>query len=373
MSMNLTDAEAAEVLELLKDVKSKYGQLDGDWKTLASDVAALKKARSSGGAAAAWQEPTFRERLQGAKEFLGRPIPMPRGTVINVAAIQSKDILNVSRGVPELQAPIAGGPRRQLRAVSFIPQSETTAGAVAYMRESAFTNSAAPVAEGAAKPKSDKTLLPVTKPIETIAHYFKVSKQCYEDLAGLAALIESNGLYGIDLKIDQQVLKGTGTSPELGPGLYVAATAAATLPTATPMIDRLFMAVAEVNAQGWQANGIVMSDADLTAMLLSKDTTGRYLGVTSLPLPQIATSPALAAGEWLVGDFTQAHLFVREQSSVQVASMNEDDFVRNMLTILVETRLALATYQVSAFRKNGTLSGLTEFEAPAPPERSRKS
>jgi HK97 family phage major capsid protein len=150
-------------------------------------------------------------------------------------------------------------------------------------------------------------------------------------------------------------LKGSGVSPQLGPGLYSQASAAAAPPVTTPpatVIDQLYLAAAELAAAGYTATGAVMAAADYVAMQLLKDTAGRYILGGGLPLPRIVVSPALASGEWLVGDFERgSHLFVREDASIQIAAQNEDDFTRNLLTILAELRVAL-TSTAAAFRKN---------------------
>jgi len=351
----ITEAEMSEMTALLGDIHKQYGRLDGEFKTrvkrLEDEIAVIRQRRTN---AAGLPESTFRELIQLSKEFQNRPPVRPGMTV--TAPFDVKDIIGVSRSMPEVVSTIAGGPRQQTRVASLIPQTATSAGAVTYTREASFTNNAAAVAEGAAKPKSDKTFVTATAPIEVIAHHFTISKQSYEDLPSLAAQVESNGLYGIDLKVDQQVLKGTGVAPEIGPGLYVAAPAAASVAVGTTMMDRIFLAAAEVNAAGWETDGVVLNATDYTAMVLAKDTQGRYLGLTSLPLPRLVVSSVLAPGEFLVGAFSQAHLFVREQATVTVAAQHADNFTHNLLTVLVETRLALVVYQASAFRKAGPVA-----------------
>ncbi len=42
-------------------------------------------------------------------------------------------------------------------------------------------------------------------------------------------------------------------------------------------------------------------------------------------------------------------MFDRWQSRVEVATENEDDFIRNLLTVLAEERLALAVYRPESF------------------------
>lgn len=347
----LAEHVSAEFRKLSAEAKQAVGARDGRILALEKQVQDLTEA---GRIAAGGGVRSIRDVLIAEKTLIDRP-PMERGTVHRVT-VAAKDIINASRTLPQVVSIVAGGPRIPLGVQNLIPQSNTTAGAITYLEETSFTNNAAPVAEGAAKPKSDKVFTPRTKIVETIAHYFKISRQSWDDLPQLAAQIESNGIYGLNLKVDQQILKGTGTSPQIGPGLYTTATAAASVPTGTNMIDRIFLAAAELTAAGWAVDGVVMNAMDLAAMTILKDTAGQYIYNSSVQLPRIVTSPALAAGEFLVGAFNQANIAMRADAAIEIATQNEDDFIRNMLTALAETRLALVVYQPAAFRKNGPVA-----------------
>jgi HK97 family phage major capsid protein len=58
----------------------------------------------------------------------------------------------------------------------------------------------------------------------------------------------------------------------------------------------------------------------------------------------------MPAGQALVGDFANgATLFVREAVNVRTSDADQDDFVRNRLTMLGEGRFGLAVWQPAAF------------------------
>ena len=66
-------------------------------------------------------------------------------------------------------------------------------------------------------------------------------------------------------------------------------------------------------------------------------------------LPLI-TSRVVPLGQAIVGDWTNgATLFVREAVNVRISDADQDDFVKNRLTMLGEMRAGLAIWQPTAF------------------------
>jgi HK97 family phage major capsid protein len=288
----------------------------------------------------------------------GYTVSIPRGLYGG-----AKDITGVSRSVPESLPGIASGPRLATGVRTLVPQGNTTAGAITYVVETSFTNNANVVAEGTAKPKSDKVFTPTTQPVEVIAHFFKVSRQSYEDLPGLAAQIESNGIYGVQLKEDQQLLNGSGVAPQLRGFMTVAAAAPAPGGTDPTLVDAVGAAIFDLASKGYMADGSVMNPADWGGVAMLKNSQGNYLFAnpiaysSSLSLwgTRMVMSSQMTAGNFLVGAFRGNSLILdREEVNVRVAEQSEDDFVKNLLTILVEERLALLIFTAAAFEKGTT-------------------
>ncbi|HDS8780199.1 TPA: phage major capsid protein, partial [Klebsiella michiganensis] len=99
---------------------------------------------------------------------------------------------------------------------------------------------------------------------------------------------------------------------------------------------------------------------------LTKDNEGRYIIAQpvngSVPriwgLPVVETQ-AMAQNNFLTGAFNMAaQIFDRMDIEVLLSTENEDDFIKNMVTIRAEERLALAVYRPEAFvTGNVTASG----------------
>jgi HK97 family phage major capsid protein len=226
-----------------------------------------------------------------------------------------------------------------------------------YVRETGFTNSAAPVAEGAAKPASDLKFDLVSTTAKVIAHYMKASRQILDDSAQLSSIINQRLLYGLKLVEEAQLLNGAGTGQNLN-GLVTQSTAySAPITLSSPTsVDMIRLMALQASLTEFPASGIVMHPSDWAWIELLKDTTGQYLigqpqgslRPTLWGLPVVATQ-AMTIDKVLVGAFGNAQVFDRWQARVEVATENEDDFIKNLVTILCEERLALAVYRPESF------------------------
>lgn len=80
--------------------------------------------------------------------------------------------------VPGARVPgIFGLPERQLTIRDLVLPGQTSSSSIEYVKETGYTNNAAPVAETTAKPYSDLTFDMTSAPVRTIAHLFKASRQ----------------------------------------------------------------------------------------------------------------------------------------------------------------------------------------------------
>ncbi|MBZ9943448.1 phage major capsid protein [Mesorhizobium sp. BR1-1-13] len=260
--------------------------------------------------------------------------------------------------VPGARVPgIVAPPNRMLTIRDLIAPGQTTSSSVEYVKETGFTNSARPVTEGTTKPKSDLTFNLLTTPVRTIAHIFKASRQIMDDAPALASYINARGTYGLKYVEETQLLNGNGTGQNLN-GILPQATAFAPAFNAsdeTP-IDRLRLAILQVVLAEYPASGVVLNPTDWARIELTKDNEGRYIvgsalspiGPTLWSLPVVQTQ-AMAAGEFLTGAFNlAAQIFDRMGVEVLLSTENSDDFEKNMMTLRIEERLALAVYRPEA-------------------------
>ncbi len=248
-------------------------------------------------------------------------------------------------------------PQRRMTVRDLITQGRMDGNTLEYVRETGFTNSAAPVAEGTVKPESDLRFDLVNTSAKVIAHWMKASRQILSDFAQLRSVIDNRLLYGLAYAEEQQLLNGDGTGQNLL-GIIPQATAyvAPFAPTAGTAIDTMRLAMLQAEIALFPATGHVMNPLDWGRIELTKDADGRYIignpqgtiAPTLWGLP-VVTTPAIAADKFLTGAFKMgAQLFDRWDARVEVGYVN-DDFIRNLVTILAEERLALAVYRPQAF------------------------
>lgn len=289
---------------------------------------------------------------------------MSQGTPRGRATVEMKTILTdpTSAGVlvQDTRLPgIIATPDQRLTVRDLLTQGNMDGSVIGYVQETGFTNNANTVAEGAKKPESDIKFELQETSARVIAHYIKASRQILSDASMLASYIDGRLRFGLALKEEQQLLNGDGTGQNLK-GIIPQSTAFnAAIANVTKMtkIDTLRLAMLQATLAEYPATGHVLNPIDWTEIETTKDENGRYIigqpqGAaykTLWGLPVVETQ-AIASGKFLTGAFKLgAQIFDRWQASVEVATENEDDFVKNMVTILAEQRLALAVYRPECF------------------------
>ncbi|MBB1247450.1 phage major capsid protein [Rhizobium sp. G21] len=248
-------------------------------------------------------------------------------------------------------------PQRRLTVRDLIAPGQMGGNTLEYVKETGFTNNAGMVAEAAAKPESDMKLDLVTTSAKVIAHWMKASKQVLDDIPQLRSMIDQRLGYGLALKEESQILNGDNTGQNLN-GIIPQATSFSA-PVALGdlnIIDVLRLAMLQAALAEYPATGHVLNPTDWAYIETLKDSIGRYIignpqGQTTptlWSLPVVATQ-SIAAKKFLTGSFRQAaQLFDRWESRIEVGYVN-DDFTKNLVTILGEERIALAVYRPEAF------------------------
>jgi HK97 family phage major capsid protein len=257
---------------------------------------------------------------------------------------------------------------RRLTIRNLIPNNRTSSNLVEYAKELLYTSNAGPQGgatsptvtggEGETKPESALTFELANTAVVTLAHFIPASRQILSDAPMLAGYVDGRLRYGLMLEEEGELLNSDGTAGELN-GLMNNATAFAYGATNQTSLDTLLKAFLQISLQNMEASGVVLHPTDWTNIMLLKDTTGRYLFANpqDISTPRVWGKDVIATasqtqGQFLAGAFTlAAEIFDREDATVRIAEQHADFFVRNMVAILAEERLALAIYRSAAIVK----------------------
>ena len=225
-----------------------------------------------------------------------------------------------------------------------------------YLVEGALQGAPAVTAEGNEKPQihfADPT--PKTVSLAKVACHIKESDEYIEDYPFLASAINGRLLYELGLVEQNKLVTDLLATSGIQAGTY-AATA-----TAVDMADAILQAAMDVQAQsGFAADAVLLHPSDWYALRIGKDTDlryygGGYFGDQAIPnlwgIP-VCVSTGITAGTIVVGAFkTCGSVVTHGGVSVEAVNTNEDDFVRNLMTIRAEERLALAVRRPAGFKK----------------------
>jgi len=257
--------------------------------------------------------------------------------------------------------------QRRLVIRDLLAQGRISSNSLEYVREELFTNNAKTVAEKALKPESDITFSKQTANVKTVAHWIQASRQVMDDAPMLQSYVNNRLMYGLALKEEDMLLNGDGTGDDLDGINHVATAYDQTLnETGDTRADLIAHAIYQVTESEFSASGIILNPRDWHGIALLKDNEGRYIfggpqAFTSnvmWGLPVVPTR-AQVQGTFTVGGFDMAsQVWDRMDASIEVSREDRDNFVKNMLTILCEERLALAHYRPTALIK-GTFQQTT--------------
>lgn len=260
--------------------------------------------------------------------------------------------------IPERVSGIITPNNRTLRIRDLLPKGRTVSNAIEFVKETGFTNNAAVVAEGTTKPESSLAFEIDSAPVRTIAHWIRATKQILDDVPQLQSYIDTRLRYGLELEEEQELLVGDGTGEHIL-GLIPQATAfdRNRLRVGDTRIDVIRRAMTQLRLAEYSASAIVMHPTDWEEIELTKDDNGDYiwanprglLGPTLWGLP-VLDSTSLTEGEFLIGAFNvAAQLWDRENATVEVSTEDQDNFIKNLVTIRAEKRLALTVYRPESF------------------------
>ena len=231
-------------------------------------------------------------------------------------------------------------------------------------------------AEGVLKPAGEITYAEVSVEVKKIAGTIKVSKEMLADLAFVRSEINGELMQSIEQGIDWNMINGSGVGAQITgllnagiPG-YVAGVFTGVVPGAN-ILDVIRILKAQIQSANQEPTHVLLHPEDVARLEISKSSTGEYTfpywmngqllvsGLTIVPTTNIAPDTIV------IGDFSKLIVKIREDVNMTVGYEN-DDFTRNMVTILAEARLVqyIKNNQLTAFVSDSISAVIADIVAP---------
>ncbi|MDO4527426.1 MAG: phage major capsid protein, partial [bacterium] len=205
----------------------------------------------------------------------------------------------------------------------------------------------------------------VTAALRKIASYMKESDELVHDAPWLASAINDRGLYQHQLAVESYLVTALSNTSGIGTGNKM-----------TP--DGILKAKMTVwKNSGFRPDALLINPDDFYNIMIRKDDNGQYYGggfaagaygngdVAEEPRIwglKVIPSASVTQGTCFVGAFKAGGSIVRNDEGMRVefATQNEDDFIKNMITVRIEERMVLAVRRPACFVKITGQSTSTE-------------
>lgn len=210
-------------------------------------------------------------------------------------------------------------------------------------------------ANGGYKPEGAWAFARRTAVVKTIAEWVPATKRALADVAALEGLINDELGKDLDETEEAQILGGDGSGENFTGILNWSGIQ--TQSFVTDLFTSVRKGITKCRTVGRvNPNAIVVSPATAEIIDLARDGEDRFyyggpfaMGPRTLWGRPIVESESQPDGFALVGDYSKAVLWDREQTTVTMTDSHEDFFVRNMVAILAEKREAFAVTRAKAF------------------------
>lgn len=375
--------ETNKTLKELKDLLKKQGET----------ITEIKARGNANGQPLTFEkavENALKERYEDLKEFVNSkarggefeieiklPAPITTGnttvtgtTPANYGATQVTSISEVPTHQPFIE--------------DFLTVGNTDQPSIPYVDEIPGEGDAGIVAEGSLKPLIDAKYKTEFSQAKKIAGRMKVSDEALSDFKWLLGAITGRLKRKHDIARQNAILNGDASAgmngivslaPAFNPAILGALANTMTNPNHYDVLATVISVIEAQSEGNFVPNLVLMNTMDALAMKLTKDNQGRYLlppfitkDGKQIEGVQVVTKPFINQGEFVVGDFKLVNLYNVWTFKVLIG-MENDDFGKNMRTLIGESRLHLYLTQNDrrAFVKGTFANVITALKKTATP------
>lgn len=223
-----------------------------------------------------------------------------------------------------------------------------------FLSENVFTNGASMVSEGGLKPEGAFAFEEKTVTARKLAVSIPVTTEALADVANAESIINNRLLTMFRLRLEDQIIAGSGVAPQMTGLLNTNGAQSHTLGADT-VIDAIKKMITKVETVAFANPNVVIMNPNLwESIILQKDSEDRYYWNGPVSQDQktiwglpVTLSTMVPADKVLVLDTTHFALVVRSDATFSTGFIG-DDFLKNITRILVEGRFAMASHRPSA-------------------------
>ena len=260
--------------------------------------------------------------------------------------------------------------------MGIIPVGNTDSNVIRFVKESAYTDNAANTAEGSAPTDSEFQLTAEDAVVQKTTAVMTISQEMLDDTPGLSSYLSQRLPGKINTVIDDQLIGGSGSSPNLlgllNGGTVFAAGGFANAIESAQELDVLYVAMNQLAIANFAATGIVLNPTDFHKIALLKDTTNEYLRGNSLISADgffringvpVYMNNKISAGNFIVGDFAQgSQVWQREGLRVDFGYEDGDNFSKYLVSVRGIARIAHSVYLPNAYSRGSFSTAKTALE-----------
>ena len=256
---------------------------------------------------------------------------------------------------PALNTPSLQRRRPFLR--DLIGVQQTGLASFAYLQETAASTNetgAAMTSEGSAKAEVTMAFTPADAPARKITAWIPVTDEILSDAPTLRGYIDARLDYMLMIREEAQIYNGNGTAPNLQ-GLKGVSGVQTQSAVAGDYPATIGQAMGKIENVDGEATAAVCNPIDYWVAVTKRyanafdnsgngNAPGAMAGIT-WGLPAVRTR-AVASGAAMVADFPMAAtVFERQGTTIAVGDQHSDNFIRNILVIRAEKRVALPIWR----------------------------
>lgn len=365
------DAKVEDVLKKLEDVSRKedveklIAEAKDSMQKQYDEYLTMQNRPGAEGSKKTFSQ-SMTETLKENHDALVKAAQSGKGVTIDMKAFDWDSFTGADAFNTDYRGPIVN-PYGSFHWRNIVPGGSTSKGHLSFPKEGATSGGADTWehegSETESKPEISPTFAPYTVKVQWIAGLIKgIPVDMLEDLEWLNSYLNMKAYNELLKAEDAQIQAGTGVDPDLD-GFLNGTNSSSYDGTYTLALEQVVDAAArQIADANYNANGVVMSNADKVAIILNKATdsglynlpdgaVGYVNGQLNIAGLNVYSNSAMPEGTMLVGDFNQSQFVIRSAPRLRMFDQNATDAEKNQVMLRIEERAALAIFSNLAFVK----------------------